>query len=69
MAFCYRIPFSDRYGKHTALKWGETPAAATAFLRKAHDIPGRGHADYGPPELVQPQPFSEEARAAREARI
>ena len=59
MSFCYRIPYADRFGKHVATKWGDTPAEALARVRKAHDIPGRGLAEYVAPELVTPQPFAD----------
>lgn len=69
MAFCYRIPYVDRYGAHEASKWGETPAEALAKVKAAHAGYGVGVRDYDPPELVQPQPFSDEARALRAARV
>lgn len=58
MALCFQIPYCDRYGKHVAIKWGETAQEATALLRKARDIPGLGVADYDTPQMVLPQPFA-----------
>lgn len=59
---CYLIPYRDRFGAHDAIKWGETPAAALAALKKSHTAPGRGAADYDPPQLVNPQPFDTRAK-------
>lgn len=61
---CYAIPYRDRYGPHVAIKWGDTPAAAAAALKKARTAPGLGATDYDPPRLVHPQPFSDERPAA-----
>lgn len=56
MALCYEIPYTDRFGAHTAQKWGESPAAAAAFVSAA--LGGRGTpAEVGTPQLVAPQPF------------
>lgn len=57
MALLYRIPFEDRWGKHVAGKWAESPEEALGFLKAQHNKPGRGEADYGTPVPADPQPF------------
>jgi hypothetical protein len=61
---CYEIPYVDRWGKHVASKWGQTPQEAAGYLRKSID----GSATVGEPILMEPQPFTEAYRANRQAR-
>ncbi len=60
---CYEITYRDQHGTHTATKWGNSPGEAIDMLRKAHRR-RRKPIIYETPRLVEPQPFSEEARAA-----
>jgi hypothetical protein len=58
---CYEIPYKDRWGGHVSTKWGGTPQEAVACLRKSLSAV----AEIGTPVAMNPQPFSEEARALR----
>lgn len=62
MALLYAIAFYDRFGRHVARKWGETPDEALGFLQATHKKPGRGEAEYDPPVPVDPQPFGHPSR-------
>lgn len=59
MAYCYRIPYRDRYGDHVAVKWGNSPADAAGLLGSALANRGSGTAEIGPPEFMRPQPFGD----------
>ena len=58
MATCFEVPYTDRFGKHVATKWGESPPDALALVKKS--VLGRGlpEAEFGVPVAVVPQPFA-----------
>ncbi len=57
MAFCFAIPYEDRFGKHEARKWGETPREAVALLKTALSGRACGEPEIGEPVAIEPQPF------------
>lgn len=61
---CFVVPYRDRFGEHETTKWGNDPAEARALVRTALSARGVGAFELGTPYLLQPQPFSDEARAA-----
>lgn len=63
MASCYRVPYSDRFGSHTATKWGETSDEARKLVAKSRGI---DPASVGEPELISPQPFTRAVSALDE---
>ena len=66
---CYEIPYTNRYGKHTCTKWGDSPKDALAAAKKAlSKRSGLGEPEFGDPVLIFPQPFSDESRALHAAR-
>lgn len=61
---CYEIPSTTSYGTQSITKWANTPAEAEALAKKCATV----GAVIGKAKLVSPQPFSDEARALRQAR-
>ena len=59
---CYTSEYTDKRGKHTCTKWGNTPEDALALMKKTLG----GAPEIGKPVLVSPQPFSDESRALHE---
>jgi hypothetical protein len=62
---CFSIQWESSFGTHESRKWGDDAADALRALKRQHGslgAPYRG-ALYGKVELLNPQPFTPEARA------
>lgn len=62
MPICFRIPYTDIYGIHETVKWANTVKEARDLVK---DSKGPT-VTVGVPVPLDPQPFTEEYRAARE---
>lgn len=63
---CYDITFTDRFGRHTFSKWGDSEADAIATLKRSLADKQRGEPIIDGAVLADPQPFSEASRARRQ---
>lgn len=63
---CFEIPYTDGPHQHISSKWADTPAEALKLAQKAHKKKrgGESFIVYGTPRLANPQPFTDEGRAA-----
>lgn len=58
---CFTIQYHDKHGNHEATKWADSPQEALAALKRSHKK-RKWNIVYGIPQLVVPQPFSDESR-------